>query len=435
MGVIDGQSVSAGVTNPAFINKNQDDTMSNKLGFNRVGSGASIADIQQAINNIYAATGVSESQSGTTYNAPSGTITNGENYQTSLYRLAVKFAGTSGAGGHTHTGVDGDGAPLERTSIGFTDVDPTSILFIDATQHPNGAPSDLSWDYVNRFMGIRVSTPQTVLQVDGDLSLIASDIAAASDETALAIGSRSSYRVTGAGSTVRGISGGINGKFLILFNDMSADLILTNEDGLASAANRILTPTAGDMTVSPDQATLLQYQGAVSRWVVISGGGGSAGSGGGSLQWILDENSPIGNVLAGIQVLTFETGLNQIVYATIKVPESHVPGTQLFLYSSFFSDGTSGDVQFSADTYLVKPGTDEYDSILNLWSASSAAITLSGGTVNIPQSFLISLTDSNGQINSLDVNPGDILRVNLFRDSDSATADVNWVRDATEVTT
>lgn len=109
MGVLNGQPVSAPITNPAFINKNINDTMPNILGFTNP-EGPSISDIQAAANRLYTATGASESQSGTNYNATPGTITNGVNYQTSLQTLAGKFAPATG---HFHTGADGDGPILD----------------------------------------------------------------------------------------------------------------------------------------------------------------------------------------------------------------------------------------------------------------------------------------------------------------------------------
>lgn len=115
MGVLDGQPVSQSITNPAFINKNVDDVMSNKLGFNRPFSGPSIADIQQAINNIYTASGVSETSTGTAYNTTPNTITNGDTYQLALSKLAKKFAGATG---HTHDGTDGNG-PLIASVTSF----------------------------------------------------------------------------------------------------------------------------------------------------------------------------------------------------------------------------------------------------------------------------------------------------------------------------
>lgn len=109
MGVMDGQPVSAAITNPAFINKNINDSMPNILGFTRALSGASIADIQVAVNKLYTATGASETQTGTVYNATPGTITNGQDYQTALTELAGKF---DPATGHFHTGAAGDGPIL-----------------------------------------------------------------------------------------------------------------------------------------------------------------------------------------------------------------------------------------------------------------------------------------------------------------------------------
>lgn len=108
MGVLDGQPVNAAITNPAFINKNINDNMPNILGFNRISSGPNIADIQQAVNNLYTATGVSETQTGTQYNAPLGTILNGDSHLVALTKLARKFDALTG---HLHTGTAGD-APL-----------------------------------------------------------------------------------------------------------------------------------------------------------------------------------------------------------------------------------------------------------------------------------------------------------------------------------
>lgn len=121
MGILDGQAVSAAITNPAFISKNQDDVMPNKLGLSRTLSGTSIADVQATLNKLYTATGASESQTGTTYNATPSTITNGDSYEFALKELAGKF---DPATGHFHTGAAGDGPILNvvRTAAasGFT---------------------------------------------------------------------------------------------------------------------------------------------------------------------------------------------------------------------------------------------------------------------------------------------------------------------------
>lgn len=59
MGVLDGQDVSAAVTNPAFINKNTDDTTPSKLGLANadVVSGTSVTNTQRELNSISSFTG------------------------------------------------------------------------------------------------------------------------------------------------------------------------------------------------------------------------------------------------------------------------------------------------------------------------------------------------------------------------------------------
>jgi hypothetical protein len=114
MGVVDGQAVSATVTNPAFINKNTNDTMANILSFARALSGATISDIQAAVNKLYTATGASESATGTLYNATASTIINGDSHLTALTELANKFDPSTG---HKHTGAAGDGTPVNAVNI------------------------------------------------------------------------------------------------------------------------------------------------------------------------------------------------------------------------------------------------------------------------------------------------------------------------------
>lgn len=115
MGVLDGQAVDAGVTNPAFINKNQNDTMPNVLAFTHPLSGLSIVDIQLAVNRLYTASGATDSGgTGTAYNATPNTIFNGQTYQSCLTTLAGEF---DPATGHTHSGAAGEGPQIVLTGL------------------------------------------------------------------------------------------------------------------------------------------------------------------------------------------------------------------------------------------------------------------------------------------------------------------------------
>lgn len=154
MGVLDGQDVNAAVTNPAFINKNQDDTMGNILGFNRAGSGSSLLDIQAATNRLYTCTGASETQTGTVYSAPASTITDGQSHQTALSELAAKFSNSTG---HTHDGSAGNGNPIATSSLSGTAL----LSFVTQGTAITGATGG-STDVSSLLSGITPSTGNTV---------------------------------------------------------------------------------------------------------------------------------------------------------------------------------------------------------------------------------------------------------------------------------
>lgn len=151
-GVVDGQSVSAGVTNPAFIFKNADDIDTHKLGLNDGVDGTSITSTQKALNTFFNVSGSTETVPGYNYNATLGTVYNGNTYQTAIASLANKFDPSTG---HMHTGAPGDGPVLSGSSV------------LPATHSQPGVVT-LS----DQFLGAGTKTMDQVNT--GELSLIAS---------------------------------------------------------------------------------------------------------------------------------------------------------------------------------------------------------------------------------------------------------------------
>lgn len=277
MGVLDGQAVSAGVTNPAFINKNQDDIMPNKLGFTRVLSGTSIVDIQKAINTLWTATGGTENTPGTAYGGPANTVDDGDSYQTAIGKLAQKFS-ASAPPGHTHSGVDGDGPLIPSSSVDFSALGVGGVVYVDSDNKLKDVPSDFFWDEDNLRLGLRTDAPGATLDIHGDFACSVSDVAATSDIITLDTADKSSIRLTGTGTLLRGIANGSDGKFLTIFNAMSSDLILKDQDGAAAASDQIYTSDGNDLTIVPNQALMLQYEPTPQKWVILAGGGGGSGS-------------------------------------------------------------------------------------------------------------------------------------------------------------
>lgn len=75
-----------------------------------------------------------------------------------------------------------------------------------------------------------------------------------------------------AQGNLSGISGGEDGRFLILYNSNTSgnNLIIKHDDSNATAANRIYTMTAADVTVIARGSAILIYDAEADRWVVIS---------------------------------------------------------------------------------------------------------------------------------------------------------------------
>lgn len=115
MPVTDGQSVSAGVTNPAFLDKQVDDAANGKIGFQNtdLASGPPIANTQALQNNMRTATGASESDPGLNYSSNT-VVSDGTNHTTAIGALDERFSGTTG---HNHDGTDGNGPPISGGSI------------------------------------------------------------------------------------------------------------------------------------------------------------------------------------------------------------------------------------------------------------------------------------------------------------------------------
>jgi hypothetical protein len=84
-------------------------------------------------------------------------------------------------------------------------------------------------------------------------------------------------RITGptAPFAITGLTGGEAGRVLILLNDTGKAMTIRHESTASGAANRIITPTGGDIV---PKAALLTYDGAAQRWRVLDVAlGGSAG--------------------------------------------------------------------------------------------------------------------------------------------------------------
>ena len=73
------------------------------------------------------------------------------------------------------------------------------------------------------------------------------------------------FRFTAA-TSIRGLSGGVDGKIIYVYNISGSSITLVNQSSSPTANSRIITGTGGDIIINNDSGILLQYDGTSSRW-------------------------------------------------------------------------------------------------------------------------------------------------------------------------
>lgn len=195
----------------------------------------------------------------------------------------------------------------------------------------------------------------------------------------------------------------------------------------------ILSATSGAEKLSVNVAN--SSGSAYDIAVIAVHGAGSGGGGGGSLSWTEEPGTaPLTDIDSAIGIYIFEQGITQKLTATIKVPESYIPGTQITMLNYVFKDGVSNNYAMETVTTLIRPSLDAIDSTLN--QVSSTTLDLQAAVPKLLTEFTTSLTTGIGEINGQAVGPGDLLKVELSRVAPSGTDttdDIKFIPDSTEV--
>ena len=118
--------------------------------------------------------------------------------------------------------------------------------------------------------------------VDG-IRYTSQDVASTATINALST-SKPRVRITGAIATaLNGIDATGSNKSIIIFNAASQDITVKNQNASATATNRIITPSGGDLVVSANTSIEFIYDDTLTRWVIKAGAGTGSGGGGGAL--------------------------------------------------------------------------------------------------------------------------------------------------------
>ncbi len=132
----------------------------------------------------------------------------------------------------------------------------------------------LSFIAYSQNVGIGNNNPQSKFDITGDLALREAGIvlsSGANNNVDLVTKKFSFYRITGPGAafSITGLTGGVDGRIVTLYNTTSQQMTIANLNGSSTAANQIKTLDGGDMvSVSANSAITLMYNSTDQKWIV-----------------------------------------------------------------------------------------------------------------------------------------------------------------------
>lgn len=272
-GIVDGNPVNASYTNSKLASKDGDNTFIGKQTLNRAGSGGTITDLQQTVNNNTAdiLLKINSSEKG----APNGVATLDVTGRLPASQLTVdvfQYQGTWNASTNSPTLVDGTGSigDLYRVTVaGTQDLGSGSITY--AVGDYIILNSSNVWE--------KADTTDSVNSVNGKTGTVvtydsANDNATGSNATLSAV-TTTVVRLTNASlSSIDMIPAGVSAYEFILENKTGVTITINNETG-GTAANRILTGSGSNMQMENNSSLKLVYDSTSSRWHVVGGAGGA----------------------------------------------------------------------------------------------------------------------------------------------------------------
>lgn len=182
--------------------------------------------------------------------------------------------------------------------------------------------------------------------------------------------------------------------------------------------------TAASLTNIIENAKIVKFGAA-------GGGGGGAGTADSAGIWSpASGQEPIEDNENGAKVFLFDPSLGQKLVMFLKAPSGRTVTTrQILAKLNIYSPSTSNNVFLRSTTYLIRPDTEAVSSTANSHVSTNSALT-NASPANVLREVELDLTDANGEINSIPVEAGHMLRIELERVSDTDTAEVRVIANS-----
>ncbi len=121
-------------------------------------------------------------------------------------------------------------------------------------------------------VGVNTQSPATMMDINGDLALRDTTVTFANGTNSnVSVGGYSFIRIVGPTGpfSVTGLSGGVDGKIVILYNTTTQNMTITN-DATSTAANRIYTMSGANVVTTGTGTITMIYSTTDQRWIVIA---------------------------------------------------------------------------------------------------------------------------------------------------------------------
>jgi hypothetical protein len=456
--------VKSAVVNNAFVSKQADDTKVGRFALNKLSEGSQIFSVQKSLNELFDVSGTGEGDPNAKNYANQNYIANGDNQKVAIEKLDANLKATydtidahiNSTDAHLAENIDYNnttsGLAATKVQAAIDEVEgriDTAETDIQAIEDSVGAANGIC--PLNGSTKIdALYLPSYVDDVLEYANFAALPVTGETGKIYVTLDTGKTYRWTGSvyveisPSDVNSVNG-------------NTGIVVLDADDIAETATRYWSKKNNVTNVSPlptndssenystgsfwydnvlnvlficESATL-----GAAVWQPISGSGGGGGT---TLRWIEGAIAPINDQLSGFEYMGFGSTDQQELFAILTVPESYTTGKTINIKSGiFFTSATSGNIKFKCETALIT-GSTVIGTYPNIYNSTNVQVTANAVANTVTSIGDIDLTNSLGEINSIQVQAGDKLRIRLIRDyaseSSPANEDARLITDSFEVT-
>lgn len=393
--------------NDEFVFKETADTKTGKLGLRKNTSDPTeIFDVQVYINFLASVLGVNdEADPNANIYSSNNYITNGDDRKVVIGDLDTALQTIETA---LNNFIATKGIANGIASLDATGRLPNSQLSLDAVELKG--LFDPNTDTLTNGTG--TNGDMYIVSSDGSFDFGAGSVSMFENDSIIYIESTGTYEKLPA-AQVKSVNG--------LVGDVTIDKAsvglsdVTNDAQLKRSASDFDTFTVKNAPVDNDIVLIEDSEDSFNKKKVelsnLIGGGGS----GGSTAWILGDIAPLNEFQSGLDVYSFDNESDQELFLNVIVPDSYTTGEQIQLINGkCFINNASDNLLFRCETTLIKDG-ESFDISTNTHTSTNTELVLT--TANELLSIgNIDLTDISGEINSVAVASGDLLKIRFYRD-------------------